>query len=219
MEPSSSERFAEDLLEWSHGNLRSFWWRDPEISLYKLLVTEIFLARTRSRVVEDTLPELFERYPNMQAIKETQTDDIAEIIRPLGLHNRRAEAVKEIAERLDGDVPEDLETLLDLPRVGPYVANATLCFGLGRQLPIIDSNVDRVYRRLFGDRWEAMNDDERWALATEILPEGSARRYNLALLDFASLVCTPRSPECEQCFASEYCTYYSTSNEPQDQAP
>lgn len=80
-------------------------------------------------------------------------------------------------------------------------------------LPILDRNVVRVYDRVFGQRFP---DSEigREEFAREILPESGslARKYNLAL-DFGAIVCEKRDPNCESCFASDYCSYYSTSVE------
>lgn len=210
MVPEQRELFTTGLLEWSENNLRSFWWRDPDISMYRMFITEFFLARTKSGVVEEVLPRFFERFPDLDLIEQADEADIAEVIRPMGLQNRRARALKEIAETLDGEIPEDLDALLELPRVGPYVANATLCFGADRQLPIVDRNVDRVYRRVFQEEWEDVSDTEQWEFAEEMLPEGVARPYNLALLDFASDVCVASSPQCERCFATGYCTWYNS---------
>lgn len=204
------ERFQHDLLEWSRGNLRSFPWREEECSPYEILVAEMFLKQTRASTVGDVLPHFVEKYPNLQSLQSASESDIIEVIRPLGLYNHRTTALKEIGERLsESEIPSNEEDLRDLPQVGPYVANATLCFGFGEDVPIIDSNIRRIYRRLFSALdVEEMTEDELWSLAEEILPEAEVQRFNLALLDFGAAICTDSSPNCKICFASRYCDYY-----------
>lgn len=202
-------RFRDDLLAWAEDNTRSFPWRDSEATLYEVFMSEMFLRRTRADVVERFIPEFFTHYPDLESLRTAEKDDLAEVIRPMGLQNRRATGLIELATELAGrDIPQDREALTALPQVGPYVANATLCFALGKQLPIIDRNVDRIYRRVFDEEWADLSEAKQWKVAAELLPEGEARRYNLALLDFAALVCTAPEPRCDRCFATSYCGYY-----------
>ncbi len=85
-----------------------------------------------------------------------------------------------------------------------------MCFALEWRLPILEWNVVRVYRRVFGDRFPAIEREHR-EFAREILPESGvdARRYNIALLDFGALVCEKLDPQCSVCFATDYCEYYA----------
>jgi A/G-specific adenine glycosylase len=120
----------------------------------------------------------------------------------VGFQNRRGRALSTIAAEYES-LPADRGDLRELERVGTYVADATLCFGLGKPLPIIDRNVRRVYRRLFPEAWSSEERDPR-DIADALLPEESPREFNAALLDFGALVCK-KNPECDECFASTYC--------------
>ncbi|GAD52053.1 A/G-specific adenine glycosylase [Halarchaeum acidiphilum MH1-52-1] len=120
----------------------------------------------------------------------------------------RAASLKQIAAEYDS-LPRDPDELMELPGVGPYVANATVCFACGEALPVLDRNVKRIYGRVFGARWPDTPSDQE-AFAHDLLPEDEARTYNLALLDFGAAVCTG-DPRCEICFAPEYCTYYAAA--------
>lgn len=204
------EAFRDGLLEWSRGNLRAFPWRDDDREPYEVLLAEILLQRTRAETVVPVYLEFLESYPDFEAIREADASDIAELLEPLGLHNRRSRSIKRIAERLDGTaVPREVDDLLELPHVGPYVANATACFGRGQPAPLVDSNIRRVFKRIFDVEAPDPRDDALWSFAARLLPEEDARRFNLAILDFAAAACTPTSPRCEDCFANEYCRYYA----------
>jgi len=123
----------------------------------------------------------------------------------------RTDALKTIAARFD-QLPRNREELLDLPRVGVYVADATICFSLGERRPLLDRNIRRIYERVFGEDWPSSPEEQR-QFASRLLPddERDAREYNLALLDFGALVCTKQDPSCATCVAREYCRYYQDS--------
>ncbi|KAA9400772.1 hypothetical protein Har1131_17325 [Haloarcula sp. CBA1131] len=207
MSHSREEQFRSALLEWAEGNLRDFAWRDRGRSLYEVFVAEFFLTQTPARNVAEVYPEFLERFPDFRAIDSATKDEIVAVIEPLGFYNMRSEALKSIAAEMS-ELPEAVEELTELPRVGHYVANATLCFSRGHRLPILDRNVERVYSRVFGADWPE-TPSEQIAFAERLLPTDDPRTYNLALLDFAAAICQP-SPLCEQCFANDYCEYYES---------
>jgi A/G-specific adenine glycosylase len=44
-------------------------------------------------------------------------------------------------EKYEGRIPEYMEDLLEIQHIGPYTAGAILCFGYGKPVAIVDSNV------------------------------------------------------------------------------
>ena len=191
------------------GNIRSFLWREADASFYEVFVAEFFLTQTPAENVVNVYPQFVERFPSLEAVRRSNRKDLKKAIEPLGFHRMRSESLVQIASECD-DLPREPDELVELPRVGSYVANATVCFALERRLPILERNVVRVYRRVFGDRFPSTEREQR-EFAREMLPESSveARRYNLALLDFGALVCEKLDPRCSACFATDYCEYYA----------
>lgn len=212
--PGTTDRFRSDLLSWAEDHLREYPWRDSSKSLYQVFIAEFFLTQTLADNVARVYPDFVGQFPSLHHVGNSTVEELEEWIESLGFQRMRAEALSEIAAEYD-DLPNDPEKLVELPRVGPYVANATVCIFDSRSLPLLDRNVKRVYRRIFDDSFP---DDERDQLefVSRILPNDgtAARTYNLALLDFGALVCTKRDPECESCFASEYCDYYGAEVRP-----
>jgi len=204
------ERFRSDLLAWGAENARYFPWRESDASLYEVFIAEFFLTQTPASNVAKVYPSFVEHFPTLDSLRDASEDDLVEIIRPLGFYNQRAEALVEIADTID-TLPTDPSELRELPHVGTYVAEATLCFAEGEPYPIVDKNVRRVYGRIFSDEWPDSTSEQR-DFARHLLPEREARSYNMALLDFGALVCTPQSPDCDYCYASNYCTYYTDRN-------
>jgi A/G-specific adenine glycosylase len=197
--------FRSALLEWGREHQRDFPWRERDRSVYEVFVAEFLLTQTPAENVATVYPRFVERYPSLDDLREASRDDLIDLIEPLGFYNMRADALKQIAAEYDR-LPETGTELTDLPRVGDYVANATLCFAKDEPLPILDRNVERIYRRVFEDQWPASRAEQR-EFASRMLPSDDARAYNLALLDFGAAVCGP-DPNCNVCFATAYCEYY-----------
>lgn len=212
--PSSVEAdaFRSPLLSWSKENLRKYPWRETD-SPYRVLVAEILLQKTFADKVEPIYDKFVFRYPDLETLANANVDEVASLLKPLGLQNVRARALIDIANEyaLEG-VPDDEEELLQLPYVGPYAANATLCFAFDRRRPVVDANVVRIYNRAFGADFTPQ-DDEAWELADRMLPDDDYQRFNLALIDFGAKICTADSPRCPECFYRDRCEYYATKTQ------
>ncbi|PSP85963.1 hypothetical protein BRC83_02385 [Halobacteriales archaeon QS_1_68_17] len=176
--------------------------------MYEVFVAEFFLTQTPAENVAAVYPQFLDRFPTLESIREAGEETVARVIEPLGFQNMRAAALTNIATE-HRTLPDTVDELENLERVGPYVANATLCFAQDRRLPVVDRNVKRVYRRLLGTDWPEPSSDQ-WRVAANLVPPEAPRRYNLALLDFGAEICRSE-PRCSVCFASPYCRYYSQS--------
>lgn len=210
---SKIQQFREDLLTWGNENFRDFAWRETR-DPYEVMIAEILLQRTRAETVEPIYENFLQQFPRLEDLGKAEQDEVAELLEPLGLHNRRASSLVEIGETLDeSELPQTEQELLELPHVGKYVANAVLCFAHGKPRPIVDENVIRVYQRVFDIDHDRQRSQELWNFARETVPEESARAYNLAILDFAAKLCTSQNPKCEECFASGYCTFFNQIEE------
>lgn len=188
----SAERFRTGLLIWSEDNLRDFPWREPDSILFEVFIAEFLLTQTPAENVAEVQPEFLEQYPDIDAIEEASEEALAEMLELVGFQNRRAQALKEISAAVDS-IPKTRSELLALTRVGEYIADATLCFALNHQVPILDRNIRRVYSRVFGSEWPDDTELQR-DFAERMLPTGETRRYNLALLDFGADVCRHTTP-------------------------
>jgi A/G-specific adenine glycosylase len=157
-----------------------------------------------------------EKFPSVEAAAAARAEDIEKILSPLGLRHRIPRFLalfRQLSEKYGGRIPSELEDLIELPGVGRYVASAVLCFGFGRNVPIVDANVVRVFRRYFGVRISKKRphtDPLIWNLAGEIVKMGSAIEINEAILDFASLICTPK-PKCKECPLRSGCASYNAA--------
>jgi A/G-specific adenine glycosylase len=212
MSTEAIEAFRTSLLNWSEDNLRSFSWRETT-DPYEVLVAEILLQKTAAEKVEPIYDELLATYPTPKVLAEADRERLAEIIYSLGFQNQRSKALISIGKEIrESGVPDTADGLLKLSYVGRYAANATLCFAFEQPRPIVDANVVRVYNRVFSEDFD-YRDEEMWSFASEVLPADNAQRYNLAILDFAAMVCQPKVPVCDKCFFTNSCHYYQANQD------
>jgi len=202
------KQIVEVLLEWHQENRRSFPWRD-ESDPYKVLVAEFFLQRTPAERVAKVYSEFIKEYPNPEALTRADLGELKEKYRSLGLKKRMIwlmEAMKVVCELYGGRIPDSKENLKRLPGVGEYTSSAVLCFAFGRSSEIIDANVERVYKRIFGLYNSVPNKEIRMKARSMVPNNSCAKSYNEALLDFSAIICRHK-PNCRKCPIHTMCDY------------
>lgn len=203
---------ADRILCWAAGKLRVYPWRferDP----YKVLVAEMLLQRTKAEQVVKIYGEFLRRYPDPHSLSRADLGEVERLLHPLGLRWRARkiwEMARVLVEKYGGKMPLKREMLAGLPGVGDYAAGAVLCFALGRDEPLTDSNIARVIVRLLDlkIRGEPRRDKRVWSAVLEIhrnVPAERRREFYWGLLDFAASVCTPRNPDCPRCPLLDLC--------------
>lgn len=206
------DAFEAGLLAWWAANRRDLPWRhtrDP----YRILISEVMLQQTQVDRVIPFYHRWLERFPSVQALAEAPTAEVIQLWAGLG-YNRRAVNLQRTAQAVverGGAFPTDVETLRDLPGIGPYTAGAIACFAFEQDVPFIDTNMRRVLHRVFlGPELPAplANDREITRLAAEALPEGRGWDWNQALIEFGALHCTARKPLCVVCPLQRSCAAY-----------
>ena len=199
------------LLEWWKQNRREFPWRNTS-DPYHLLVAEVLLHRTRAAQVVNLFHGVLEAYPTVNALAAADLDQLQQLLQSAGLRwrvNLLWHAANDIVLRFQGQIPHGRAELESIPGIGHYIAAAIRCFAFGEAAAIVDSNVVRVYSRVFDipvtDRLR--RDPSFHELAQNLVDPEHPREFNLALLDLADAICTPRKPRCEQCPLLVHCAY------------
>lgn len=212
MKRQQVQRFVTVLLRWHKSNARSFPWRQTQ-DPYSILVAELFLQRTRAEQVVPVYERFISQFPTGRRVPTLRR--LRAIIKSLGLPSR-AKRIYRILCRLrndyNGDVPADrlaLETVLG--GAHNYVRDAVLLYAFNYPSAPVDRTVARVIARIFlGANPKASKphtDRTIVTLAKHLVPTENARSYNLALLDFAALICTPK-PKCNICPMTSFCKYF-----------
>jgi A/G-specific adenine glycosylase len=196
--PTLSEvtRFRRRLLAWFRRHGRDLPWRrtrDP----YQVLVSEIMLQQTQVARVEEFYPRFLARFPTLEALAAARPGRVRETWDGLGYY-RRAANLQQLARTVvaghRGEIPRDVDGLRGLPGVGRYTAGAVASFAYEQATPCVDTNVERVLRRVFHPRLgDRAGDHERlWETAARLLPRSgkSAWAFNQGIMERGALVCT-----------------------------
>lgn len=213
------DQFRNGLLEWFKIYRRDFPWRSQQKDPFHVLIAEILLQKTNAVKVEKIFVPLTERFRTPNETCTVNVSELEAFVKPLGLiykarrlHNIACSIVFNYASI----VPQTISELLSLDGVGNYIANAVLCFGYSQRRAIVDSNVVRIYDRVFSvksSKRRARDDTAVWAFAEMMLPLHEFQNFNYALLDFASIVCTHSNPKHEICPFTSFCHYNRIEND------
>lgn len=192
-----------ELRNWFAEHGRDLPWRAPETTAWGVLVSEVMSQQTPVARVAPQWLEWLERWPTPQDFAAASQADVLRAWGRLG-YPRRAlrlwECAQAIVERHSGVVPRDVDELLALPGIGDYTARAVACFAFGVNVPVVDTNVRRVYARAWSGQFLAPQPAKRQlAQVGELLADGRGPQTSVALMELGALVCTARSPQCSVC--------------------
>lgn len=178
-------------------------------SVFQLLVAVILSAQCTDKRINQVTPELFRHYPDAKTMAKAEPEDVLEYIRSVSYPNAKAEHLVKMARTLvgkhDGEVPSDMNQLLDLPGVGRKTANVIQSVAFGKSALAVDTHVYRVAHRL-GLVGKRDNTPYKVEMAlTKHIPNEDIPDAHHWLLLHGRYVCTSRKPHCEKCELAPLC--------------
>ena len=178
-------------------------------SVFQLLVAVILSAQCTDKRINQVTPELFRRYPDAQSMAQAEPDEVFEYISSVSYPNAKADHLVKMAralvEKHDGEVPSDMNALLDLPGVGRKTANVIQSVAFGKSTLAVDTHVYRVAHRL-GLVSKSDNTPYKVEQAlVKYIPEEDIPNAHHWLLLHGRYVCTSRKPHCEKCELEGLC--------------
>ena len=178
--------------------------------LHLLIATRLAAQCTDARV-NKTTPELFSKYKTAEDFAKAKVSDIEKIVKPCGFYHVKAkdivEMCKVICEKFDGEVPDNMESLLTLPGVGRKTANLILGDIFNKPAVVVDTHCIRITRRLGFHKSKDPLKIEK--VLKEILPEEKSNDFCHRLVLHGRAVCKAISPKCEICCLKEFCNEYN----------
>ena len=178
-------------------------------SVFQLLVAVILSAQCTDKRINQVTPELFRRFTDAKTMAEADVDEILEYIRSVSYPNAKADHLSKMSRMLveqhQGEVPADMNQLLDLPGVGRKTANVIQSVAFGKSTMAVDTHVFRVSHRL---GLVSKTADTPYKVECELvrhIPSDDIPRAHHWLLLHGRYVCTSRRPHCERCALSRVC--------------
>ena len=178
-------------------------------SCHELMVAAILAAQCTDERVNIVTPELFRKYPSIDAFANADYNELEEIVRPTGFFRNKTKAIIESAKQIITDfaavVPDDIDQLTSLSGVGRKTANLIVGVCYGQSAIIVDTHVKRVTGRLgltVNKDPEKIEKDLR-----KIVPEEESTHFCHLIVAHGRAVCKAPTPLCEICRLLELCPY------------
>ncbi len=177
-------------------------------SAFQLLVATILSAQCTDVRVNMATPKLFDQYPAATNLARATQAAVEKIVKPLGFFRNKASNIRAMAQALvddfDGEVPADIEQLVNLPGVGRKTASVVLgsWFGIASGV-VVDTHVRRISNLLALTDSQNPEIIERELIA--ILPKKEWIEYSHRIILHGRKTCIARRPRCKDCVLLSMC--------------
>lgn len=179
---------------------------------FHLLVAVILSAQCTDKRVNIVTPALFEAYPTAESMAVATPDEIFPYIKSISYPNNKAKslvgAARTLVERFGGEIPSDIDALMELPGVGRKTANVMLAVVFNRAAMAVDTHVFRVSERI-GLTTDSRNPLQTERTLVEYIPDKDIPRAHHWLILHGRYVCKARKPDCLNCPITDLCRYYN----------
>jgi len=187
---------------------------DAETGPFSILIGTILSARTKDETTTKAVKALFLKYKNPKDLANAKVKDVEKIIRSIGFFHVKSKRIVEVAKiihkKYKDKVPEDLDTLVQLPGVGRKTANCVLVYAFEKPAIPVDIHVHRISNRLGLVETKNPEDTEQ-----ELMKKIDKKFWidiNDTFVMYGQNICKPISPMCDVCKIKKSCKYYKTLN-------
>ena len=188
---------------------------DPSVTLvgkkfknpFLVLISCLLSLRTKDTTTLPVCERLFAHVNSIDGFLRLSPEAIEKMIYPVGFYKTKARTIlgicRDLKDRFNSEVPNDLDQLLTFKGVGRKTANLVLTEGFGKLGVCVDTHVHRISNRLGYVKTETPEQTE-FALRKK-LPVQYWIEYNALLVTWGQNVCKPISPLCSQCPVIKIC--------------
>lgn len=166
---------------------------------YTLLIAVLLSAQCTDVRVNLVTPSLFRLANNPFDMVKLRVEEIKEIIRPCGLSPRKSQAIFELSQILidkyQGEVPNEMHLLEELPGVGHKTASVVMSQAFGVPAFPVDTHIHRLLTR-----WgitSGKNVVVTEADAKKVFPRELWNKLHLQIIFYGREYSPARSPKLE----------------------
>jgi len=177
-------------------------------SAWELLVATILSAQSTDVNVNRVTPELFRKYPTVEAFAALTPEQLEPDVRSTGFFRNKSKSVvgaaKKIVSDFGGQVPDEMDQLLTLPGVARKTANVVLGSWFKKAVGVVvDTHVHRISRRL-----ELTTQDEPPKIEQDlmkVIPQEKWILFSHQIIWHGRTLCYARKPKCADCPLENLC--------------
>ena len=175
------------------------------------VVAVILSAQCTDERVNKTTPALFKRCKTVEDFANIDIKELEDFIHPCGFFKNKAKNIKlcakQVLEKFDGQVPNNMEDLMSLAGVGRKTANVVLLevFGIAEGVAV-DTHAKRI-SNLIG----LSNEKEPEKIEQDLIkifPKEYLKDINHLFVWHGRNTCIARNPKCDVCTINGYCKHY-----------
>ena len=182
---------------------------------FELVVAVMLSAQCTDERVNKTTPKLFERCKTIQDFANIDINELEEIIHPCGFYKNKAKNIKlcakQVLEKFNGVVPENMDDLQSLAGVGRKSANVVMLEAFNNPQGIaVDTHAKRI-SNLIG----LSNESDPIKIEQDLIkifPKEYLKDINHLFVWHGRNTCIARKPKCDLCSVKEFCKHYKNSN-------
>jgi endonuclease III len=174
---------------------------------FEQLVACIISIRTLDEVMVPAARRLLDAARTPKDLAALSPEQIDALIEPAVFHTPKSRTIHGIAQRIveqhGGEMPCELNALLEMPGVGPKCANLALGIACGQPYIGVDVHVHRVV-----NRWGIVAEkspEATLAALEQIIPRSLWIDTNRLVMPFGKFLCTARLPACSTCPLFDMC--------------
>jgi endonuclease III len=175
---------------------------------FELLIATILSAQCTDVRVNMVTPELFRRWPDAASMATAPQKTLEKVIQSTGFFRMKAKNIKAASQALvenhGGEIPQDIEALIELPGVGRKTANVVLgtAYGMATGV-VVDTHVTRLSKRLGLTTHTDATKIEQDLM--QLLPESEWVDFAHRMIHHGRAICVARKPKCPECSMDSFC--------------
>lgn len=178
-------------------------------STFELLVAVILSAQCTDKRVNIVTEKLFKKYNTPAQFATMDIQELEKMIYSCGFYHNKAKNIiscaKDIVDRFDGVVPNEIDQLVTLAGVGRKTANVVYAVGFGGQAIAVDTHVLRVSNRL--GLASSTNPLVVEKFLMKVIPKENWSEFHHLLIHHGRYTCSSQRPKCDECKIQKYCNY------------
>lgn len=176
---------------------------------WKLLVSVRLAAQCTDARVNVVVRDLYDKFPDVNALAEADVEEIEAIVKPCGLGHSKARDIsacmKMLRDNYNGKIPDVFDELLKLPGVGRKSANLIMGDVFGKPAIVTDTHCIRLANRM-GLVDHVKEPKKVEMLLWKIIPPKEGSDFCHRLVFHGRDVCTARTkPFCDKCCLRDIC--------------
>ena len=180
---------------------------------FQMAVAVMLSAQCTDERVNLTTPALFNRCKTIEDFANIDIKELENLIHPCGFYKNKAKNIKlcakQVLEKFNGIVPDNMDDLLSLAGIGRKSANVIMLevYGIANGIAV-DTHAKRISNLMGLSKEKDPSKIEQDLV--KIFPKETLKDINHLFVWHGRNTCIARKPKCDVCTVKEFCEHYAS---------